>query len=83
MNIHRSHEVTLFFGTHRTLRGTDEQVTKAAKAVAGLAPMKWDRFIALDGAAKRSCPALRGHIPVSPVSSNQNQQEPASFRNLS
>jgi hypothetical protein len=33
----------------RTLRGIDEQVTKA---VAGLAPVKRNRFIALDGAAK-------------------------------
>jgi hypothetical protein len=31
------------------LRGIDEQV---AKAVAGLAPVKRNRFIALDGAAK-------------------------------
>jgi Transposase DDE domain len=36
----------------RTLRGIDEQVTKAAKAVAGLAPVKRNRFIQLDGAAK-------------------------------
>src|ERR1700729_1768973 len=36
----------------RTLRGIDEQVTKAAKAVAGLAPVKRNRFIALDGAVK-------------------------------
>jgi hypothetical protein len=36
----------------RTLRGTDEQVAKAAKAVAGLAPVKRNRFIALDGAVK-------------------------------
>jgi hypothetical protein len=36
----------------RTLRGIDEQVTKAAKAVAGLAPVKRNRFIKLDGAAK-------------------------------
>jgi hypothetical protein len=37
----------------RALRGIDEQVAKAAKAVAGLAPVKRNRFIALDGAAKR------------------------------
>ena len=37
----------------RTLRGIDEQVAKAAKAVAGLAPVKRNRFIALDGATKR------------------------------
>jgi hypothetical protein len=33
----------------RTLRGIDEQVAKAAKAVAGLAPVKRNRFIRLDG----------------------------------
>ena len=36
----------------RTLRGIDEQVARAAKAVAGLAPVKRNRFIALDGAVK-------------------------------
>jgi hypothetical protein len=36
----------------RTLRGIDEQVARAAKAVAGLAPVKRNRFIALNGAAK-------------------------------
>jgi hypothetical protein len=36
----------------RTLRGINEQVAKAAKAVAGLAPVKRNRFIALDGATK-------------------------------
>src|SRR6266568_5053424 len=36
----------------RTLRGIDEQVAKAAKAVAGLAPVNRNRFIALDGAVK-------------------------------
>jgi hypothetical protein len=36
----------------RTLRGIDEQVAKAAKAVAGLAPVKRNRFITLDGAVK-------------------------------
>ena len=30
----------------RALRGIDEQVAKAAKAVAGLAPVKRNRFIA-------------------------------------
>jgi hypothetical protein len=34
------------------LRGIDEQVARAAKAVAGLAPVKRNRFIGLDGAAK-------------------------------
>jgi transposase len=32
--------------------GIDEQVAKAAKAAAGLAPVKRNRFIALDGATK-------------------------------
>jgi hypothetical protein len=36
----------------RTLREIDEQVAKAARAVAGLAPVKQNRFIALDGAVK-------------------------------
>jgi hypothetical protein len=36
----------------RTLHGIDEQVAKAARAVAGLAPVKRNRFIALDGATK-------------------------------
>jgi hypothetical protein len=36
----------------RTLRGIDEQITKAARAVAGLTPVKRNRFIALDGAVK-------------------------------
>jgi hypothetical protein len=34
----------------RTLRGTGEQVAKAARAVAGLAPVKRNRFIKLDSA---------------------------------
>jgi hypothetical protein len=56
----------------RTLRGIDEQVAKAAKAVAGLAPVKRNRFIALDGAVKsvnreleakaRSLAGLKGYI---------------------
>jgi hypothetical protein len=36
----------------RTLHGIDEQVAKAAKAVAGLAPVKRNRFIVLGGAVK-------------------------------
>jgi hypothetical protein len=36
----------------RALHGIDEQVAKAAKAVAGLAPVKRNRFIQLDGAVK-------------------------------
>jgi hypothetical protein len=56
----------------RTLRGIDEQVAKAAKAVAGLAPVKRNRFITLDGAAKsinreleakaRSLAGLKGYV---------------------
>jgi hypothetical protein len=36
----------------RTLHGTGGQVAKAAKAVAGLAPVKRNRFIQLEGAVK-------------------------------
>ncbi len=36
----------------RTLRGIDEQVAKAEKAVQGKVPVKRNRFIRLDGAAK-------------------------------
>jgi hypothetical protein len=36
----------------RTLRGIDQQVAKAERAVAGLAPVKRNRFISLDGTAK-------------------------------
>ena len=36
----------------RTLHGIDEQVAKAAMAVAGLAPVKRNRFIRLEGAVK-------------------------------
>jgi len=56
----------------RTLRGIDEQVAKAAKAVAGLAPVKRNRFIALDGTTKtvnreleakaRSLAGLKGYV---------------------
>jgi Transposase DDE domain len=56
----------------RTLRGIDEQVAKAAHAVAGLAPVKRNRFIKLDGAAKsvnreleakaRDLAGLKGYI---------------------
>jgi Transposase DDE domain len=56
----------------RTLHGIDEQVAKAARAVAGLAPVKRNRFIALDGAAKsvnraleakaRSLAGLKGYV---------------------
>jgi hypothetical protein len=56
----------------RTLHGIDEQVAKAAKAVAGLAPVKRNRFITLDGASKsvnreleakaRNLAGLKGYI---------------------
>jgi hypothetical protein len=56
----------------RTLRGIDEQVAKAARAAAGLAPVKRNRFIALDGAVKsvnriletkaRTLAGLKGYI---------------------
>ncbi len=56
----------------RTLRGIDEQVARAVKAIAGLAPVKRNRFIALDGAAKsvnreleakaRALAGLKGYI---------------------
>jgi hypothetical protein len=56
----------------RTLHGIDEQVTKAAKAVAGLAPVKRNRFIHLDGGTKsvnrdleakaRSLAGLKGYV---------------------
>jgi hypothetical protein len=58
----------------RTLRGIDEQVAKAEKAVAGKAPVKRNRFIQLDGAAKsinreleakaRELAGLRGYADV-------------------
>ena len=50
----------------RTLRGIDEQVAKAAKAVAGLAPVKRNRFIALDGAAKSINRELEAKAGTSP-----------------
>ena len=56
----------------RALRGIDEQVAKAAKAVAGLAPVKRNRFIRLDGAVRsvnreleaktRALAGLKGYI---------------------
>ena len=56
----------------RALRGIDEHVGKAAKAVAGLAPVKRNRFIQLDGAAKsvnrelehkaRTLAGLKGYV---------------------
>jgi transposase len=56
----------------RTLRGVDEQVAKAENAVAGKAPVKRNRFIALSGATKtvnraleakaRSLAGLKGYI---------------------
>jgi hypothetical protein len=56
----------------RTLRGIDEQVAKAENAIAGRAPIKRNRFIALDGTAHtinreleakaRSLAGLKGYI---------------------
>jgi Transposase DDE domain len=56
----------------RTLRGIDEQVAKAENAVAGKAPIKRNRFIALDGhthtvnreleAKARALAGLKGYI---------------------
>ena len=60
------------YRARRTLRGIDEQVAKVAKAVAGLAPVKRNRFIALDGAVKsvnrdleakaRTLAGLKGYV---------------------
>jgi hypothetical protein len=56
----------------RTLRGIDEQVAKAERAVAGKAPVKRNRFITLTGAAKsvnraleakaRTLAGLKGYV---------------------
>jgi hypothetical protein len=56
----------------RTLRGIDQQIAKAERAVAGHAPVKRNRFIALDGAAKtvnrdleakaRALAGLKGYV---------------------
>jgi hypothetical protein len=56
----------------RTLRGIDEQVAKAEKAVAGKAPVKRNRFIQLTGAARsvnreleakaRALAGLKGYV---------------------
>ena len=56
----------------RTLRGIDEQVTKAEKAVAGRAPVKRNRFIQLSGGTRsvnreleakaRALAGLKGYI---------------------
>jgi hypothetical protein len=56
----------------RTLRGIDEQVARAERAVAGQAPVKRNRFIALSGATKtvnraleakaRSLAGIKGYV---------------------
>src|SRR5678809_1437899 len=56
----------------RTLRGIDEQIAKAENAIAGKAPIKRNRFIALDGTAHtvnreleakaRALAGLKGYI---------------------
>jgi hypothetical protein len=58
----------------RTLRGIDEQVAKAEKAVAGEVPVKRNRFIQLAGATKavnrdleakaRAVAGLKGYVDV-------------------
>jgi hypothetical protein len=73
---------------HRTLHGIDEQVAKAAKAVAGQAPVKRNRFIALDGAVKSvnreleakpaPWPGSRATRPTSPPPPTGNQSPPTS-----
>jgi hypothetical protein len=56
----------------RTLRGIDEQIAKAEKAVAGQAPVKRNRFIALSGGTRavnreleakaRALAGLKGYV---------------------
>jgi hypothetical protein len=58
--------------TRRTLRGIDEQVAKAEKAVAGQAPVKRNRFIRLSGGTRtvnrdleakaRALAGLKGYV---------------------
>ena len=62
----------------RSLRGIDEQVCKAEKAVAGQAPVKRNRFIKLTGETKsvnrdleakaRGLAGWKGYTPTSPSS---------------
>ena len=64
----------------RTLRGIDEQVTKAEAAVAGKAPVKRNRFIALEGATKsvnraleakaRALAGIKGYVTNLPADSD-------------
>ena len=56
-------------GGDRTLRGIDEQVAKAAEAVAGLAPVKRNRFVALDGAVQ-CVNHVQATVPATSVSTN-------------
>jgi len=61
----------------RTLKGIDEQVAKAENAVAGRAPVKRNRFIALSGATKsvnraleakaRALAGVKGYVTNLPV----------------
>jgi hypothetical protein len=44
----------------RTLRGIDEQIAKAEKAVAGKTPIKRNRFVQLAGGTRRVNRALEG-----------------------
>jgi hypothetical protein len=60
----------------RTLRGIDEQVAKAEKAVAGTTPVKRNRFIQLSGGTRkvnralearaRALAGLKGYVPPWP-----------------
>jgi hypothetical protein len=43
----------------RTLRGIDEQIAKAEKAVAGKTPVKRNRFVTLTAATSRSTDSWR------------------------
>jgi hypothetical protein len=51
----------------RTLRGIDEQVAKAEKAVAGKIPVKRNRFITLAGGQKTSPTSPHGRSTTAPA----------------
>ena len=70
----------------RTLRGIDEQVAKAEKAVAGTAPVKRNRFIKLSGATKtvnreleakaRALAGIKGYTPTSSIKARSSSSTP-------
>ena len=70
----------------RTLRGIDEQVAKAERAVDGKAPVKRNRFIKLTGATKSvnrdleakpaAWPGSRGTPPTSPARVRSSSSPP-------